>query len=96
MKPPLSFPGQPLPHWEIRESWMRLQHCDLFIIVGANLEIEPVASFPFQVMNKGNRVVIIGERKTSADDHVSAVIYGSPSKVMPYIVDKLKETQTLS
>ena len=75
---------------------MRLQHCDLFIIVGANLEIEPVASFPFQVMNKGNRVVIIGERKTPADNHVSAVIYGSPSMVMPYIVDKLKETQTLS
>ena len=47
-------------------------------------------------MNKGNKVVIIGERKTPADDYVSAVIYGNPSQVMPYIVDKLKETQTIS
>ncbi len=96
MKPPLSFPGQALPHWEIRESWMRLQHCDLLIIVGANLEIEPVASFPFQVMNKGDKVVIIGERNTPADGYVSAVISGSPSRVMPYIVEKLKEGRTVS
>ena len=96
VKPPLSFPGQALPHWEIRESWMRLQHCDLFIVVGANLELEPVASFPFQVMNKGKKVVIIGERQTPADDYVNAVIYGGPSRVMPHIVGKLKETHMVS
>ena len=96
MKPPLSFPGQALPHWEIRESWMRLQHCDLLVVVGANLELEPVASFPFQVMNKGNKVVIVGERQTPADEYVSAVIYGGPSRVMPHIVGKLKEAHIVS
>ncbi|NIP30119.1 MAG: hypothetical protein GTO02_08185 [Candidatus Dadabacteria bacterium] len=96
IKPPLSFPGQALPHWEIRESWMRLKGCDLFIIVGANLENEPVASFPFQVMNEGNKVVIISEGQTPADDFVSAVINGKPSQVLPYIVKQLKEKTIVS
>ena len=96
IKPPLSFPGQALPHWEIRESWIRLRGCDLFIIVGANLETEPVASFPFQVMNEGNKVAIISEDQTPADDYVSAVVYGKPSQVLPYIVKKLKETTMVS
>lgn len=96
VKPPISFPGQAFPHWEVRESWMRLQHCDLLIIVGANLETEPVASFPFQVMNNENKVAIISEGESPADEFVSAVIYGKPNQVMPYIADELKKQTPIS
>lgn len=96
IKPPISFPDQALPHWEIREAWMRLQNCDLFIIVGANLENEPVASFPFQVMNNEKKVVIIGEGQTPADDFVSAVINGKTGQVLKYILKRLKETTIVS
>ncbi|MGH7886030.1 MAG: SIR2 family NAD-dependent protein deacylase [Thermodesulfobacteriota bacterium] len=96
IKPPISFPDQALPHWEIRESWIRLQNCDLLIIVGANLDTEPVASFPFQVMNNENKVVIIGEAGTPCDDYVSAVINGKPSQVLPYVLKQLKKTTIVS
>ena len=96
MKPPISFPGQPLPHWEIRESWMMLQHCDLLVIVGSNLEMEPVASFPFQVMNRGDKVVIISEAEGPADEYVNAVLYGKPNQVMPYISEQLKKLTPIS
>ena len=96
VKPPISFPGQAFPHWEVRESWMRLQHCDLLIIVGANLDNEPVASFPFQVMNNEKNVVIISEAESPADEFVSAVIYGKPSMVMPYLADELKKQTPIS
>ena len=96
IKPPISFPGQALPHWEVRESWIKLQNCDLLIIVGANLETEPVASFPFQIMNKGDRVVIISEGETPADEYVNAILYGKPSEVMPYISEELKKQTPIS
>ena len=96
IKPPVSFPGQALPHWEVRESWMKLQSCDLLIIVGANLEIEPVASFPFQVMNRGDKVVIISEAESSADEYVNAVLYGKPNQVLPYISEELKKQTPIS
>ena len=96
MKPPISFPDQPLPHWEIRESWMMLQHCDLLVTVGANLENEPIASFPFQVMNREEKVVIISEGESTADEYVNAVLYGKANQVMPYISEQLKKLTPIS
>lgn len=96
IKPPVSFPGQPPPHWEIREAWIRIQKADLFIIAGASLEHEPVASFPFLAKEKDIKVVIISENQSPADDHVDAVIYGKPSHVLAYIVSKIKEGITIT
>ncbi len=96
MKPPISFPDQPLPHWEIRESWMMLQRCDMLVIVGANLDNEPIASFPFQVMNREGKVAIISEGESPADEYVNAVLYGKANQVMPYISEQLKKLTPIS
>ncbi len=96
LKPPISFPGQPPPHWEAREAWIRLHKADLFIIVGASLEHEPVASYPFLAKERNIKVVIISENQSPADDHVDAIIYGKPSQVLTYIVSKVKEGITIT
>lgn len=96
MKPPISFPGQPLPHWEIREAWMTLQNCDLLIAVGADLQNEPVASFPFQVINNNGKVALISETKSPVDDYAHAVIYGKISQVLTYLVKELKKKTAVS
>lgn len=96
IKPPVSFPGQPPPHWEIREAWIRIHKADLFIIAGASLEHEPVASFPFLAKERNIKVVIISENQSPADDHVDAVIYGKPSQVLQYITDKIKQGITIT
>ena len=96
LKPPISFPGQPPPHWEAREAWIKLHQADLFIIVGASLEHEPVASYPFLAKERNIKVVIISESQSPADDYVDAVIYGKPSDVLPYIVSKIKEGITIT
>lgn len=91
LKPPISFPGQPLPHWEIREAWIRLRQCDLLIIVGASVDTHPASSFPTMAKENGAKVVIISDRQSSADDYVDAVIYGKPSQVLPHLVRRIKE-----
>jgi len=91
LKPPISFPGQPLPHWEVREAWIRLRQCDLLIIVGASVDTQPLSSFSTLAKERGTKVAIISERQSSADDYVDAVIYGKPSQVLPYLVKKIKE-----
>lgn len=91
LKPPISFPGQPLPHWEIREAWMRLRNCDLLLVVGASLDASPISSFPTVASQGGAKVVIISERQSPEDDYADAVIYGKPSQVLPFLVDKLKK-----
>lgn len=96
LKPEISFPGQPPPHWEAREAWMRLHNADLFLIAGASLESEPVASYPFLAKENNARVVIISEKESPADDYVDAVIYGKPGQVLSYILKKVKEGITIS
>jgi len=91
LKPAISFPGQPLPHWEIREAWMRLHHCDLFVVVGAFLDEQPISSFANLASQNGAKVVIIGERRSPEDDYADAVIYGKPSEVLPDIIKRLKK-----
>ncbi len=90
MKPEISFPGQPPPHWELREAWMKLRGCELFMAVGANLDIQPASSLPSIAKNQGARLVIISRNESPADDYADAVVYGEPHHVMPYIVGKLK------
>lgn len=96
LKPAISFPGQPPPHWEAREAWMRLHNADLFLIAGASLDREPVASYPFLAKENNARVAIISEKEGPADDFVDAVIYGKPGQVLSYTLKKVKEGITIS
>ncbi len=96
LKPPISFPGQPPPHWEMREAWIRLHSADLFIIAGASLDNEPIASYPFLAKENNAKVVIISEKQSPADDYVDAVIYGQPGQVLTYISSKIKEGITIT
>ena len=96
IKPPISFPGQPLPHWEAREAWIRLHNADMFLIAGASLEHEPIASYPFLAKENKAKVVIISEKQGPADDYVDAVIYGAPGVVLKHILGKMKEGITVS
>ncbi len=96
LKPPLSFPGQPLPHWEIREGWIKVHGCDLLVCAGASLDTEPVASFPVQARQKGAKTAIISASEGPADGYVDAVIYGSPAAVMTKLLEQLKSRISVS
>lgn len=90
LKPPLSFPGQPLPHWEVREAWIKIQNCDLLICAGASLENEPVASFPPQARAAGAKTAVISAAQGPADEYVDAVLYGGPAVVLPALIEEVK------
>ncbi|NIT14529.1 MAG: hypothetical protein GTN99_09900 [Candidatus Dadabacteria bacterium] len=91
IKPPISFPGQPLPHWELREAWMKLHNCDLFLIIGAYLDDSPLASLQTLATESGARVVIVNERQSDADNYADAVIYGKPTMVVSHIAGEIKK-----
>ena len=93
LKPPLSFPGQPLPHWEIREGWIKVGGCDLLICAGASLENEPVRSFPMQAKQNGVRVAMISDSESEADAVADAVLQGSPSVILERLSDEIKKSK---
>ena len=90
LKPPISFPGQPLPHWELREAWMRLHSCDLFIIAGAELDNSPFSSLQTLASQNGAKIVIINSKESEADNFADAILYGDPALILPHFVKKIK------
>jgi NAD-dependent deacetylase len=96
IKSSISFPGQPLPHWELREAWMKLHNCDLFFIIGAYLDDSPLSSLQTIAAESGSKIVIVNERGSEADNYADAVIYGKPSMVISHIVDQIKKDITAS
>ena len=90
LKPPVSFPGQPLPHWELREAWMRLHSCELFIVIGAVLDNSPFSSLQTLASESGAKIVIINTRESEADNYADAVLYGDPNVILPHFVKKIK------
>lgn len=93
LKPPLSFPGQPLPHWEIREAWIKIGGCDLLVCAGASLDVEPVKSFPIQAKMKGAKTALISANESEADPYADAVLYGSPAAVMDLLLEEVKKNK---
>ncbi|MCY4047816.1 MAG: hypothetical protein OXF42_06925 [Candidatus Dadabacteria bacterium] len=93
LKPPLSFPGQPLPHWEIREGWIKVGGCDLLVCAGASLENEPVRSFPMQAKQRGARVAMISAHESEADTVADAVLQGSPSVILDALLAEIKKSK---
>ncbi len=91
IKPPISFPGQPLPHWELREAWMKLHNSDLFLITGVSLDDSPLASLQTIAAESGSKIVIINERESEADNYADAVIYGNPNIVISHIANQIKQ-----
>ncbi len=91
LKPPISFPGQPLPHWELREAWMKLHNCDLFFIIGAYLDDSPLSSLQTIAAESGSKIAIVNERQSEADNYADAVIYGKPTMVISHIVSQIKK-----
>ncbi len=91
LKPPISFPGQPLPHWELREAWMKLNNCDLFFIIGAYLDDSPLSSLQTIAAESGSKIAIVNERQSEADNYADAVIYGKPTMVISHIVSQIKK-----
>jgi len=84
------LPGQPLPSWELRECWMRLRQCDLFISVGSSLTTQPFASFPVIAREAGAKFVVINSTETEIDSYADAALIGSPSRVLPRIMELVR------
>jgi NAD-dependent deacetylase len=91
LKPDTVSFGQSMPPEETEEAFERARNCDLFIIIGSSLVVQPAASIPLEASNNGAKVVIINRDPTSHDSYADLVIHGSAGEVMGKILHQLKK-----
>ncbi len=92
LKPDTVSFGQSMPPRETEESFHRARNCDLFIVIGSSLVVQPAASIPLEAKNSGAKLVIINRDPTYHDAYADVVIHGSAGEVMSKILECLKVT----
>ncbi len=63
-----------------------VEHCDLLLVVGSSLEVEPAASLPRIARMAGARLVIVNRDPTPHDDIADVVVRGEIGAVLPALV----------
>jgi len=91
LKPATISFGQSMPEKETHEAYHRSSICDLFIVIGSSLVVQPAASMPMVAKRNGARLVIINRDPTPCDDLADLVIHGQAGPTMASILEHLKK-----
>jgi NAD-dependent deacetylase len=86
LKPATISFGQAMPEQETNEAFRRAAQCDLFLVVGSSLVVQPAASLPLAAKRAGAALVIVNRDPTPYDALAVAVIHGSAGSVLERIV----------
>jgi NAD-dependent deacetylase len=76
--------GQPVRHYE--QALIEARECDLLLVIGSSLTVEPVASLPGWIDRKKTKLAIINLDETPYDDVADLVIHEKVGKVLPAAV----------
>jgi NAD-dependent deacetylase len=85
----ISF-GQAMPEAEITRAYDCASKCDLFLMIGSSLQVEPAASIPRVAHNAGAKLIFINRTDTSWDHLATVIFRENVGDVLGGIVEKLK------
>jgi NAD-dependent deacetylase len=90
LKPATISFGQSMPEKETEDAYHRSSLCDLFIVVGSSLVVQPAASMPLVAKRNGAKLVIINRDPTSYDDMADLVVHSQAGPTMRSILEHVK------
>ena len=90
LKPATISFGQSMPVEETREAEMRSRSCDLFIVIGSSLVVQPAALMPLYAKEGGGKLVIINMERTPYDKNADFNLHGRAGGIMEAIVHRLR------
>lgn len=82
LKPDVVFFGESLPSTVLDEAITETRSCDLFLVVGSSLVVQPAASLPVMAKENGASLVIVNKDPTPLDRMADLVIHDSASSIL--------------
>jgi NAD-dependent deacetylase len=96
LKPATISFGQSMPERETEEAYHRSSICDLFIVIGSSLVVQPAASMPLVAKRNGAKLVIINRDPTPYDHLADISIHAQAGPTMAAILEKVNERFKMS
>jgi NAD-dependent deacetylase len=89
IKPATVSFGQPMPEDELRRAFECAQNCDLMLMIGSSLQVEPAASIPSAAHRTGAKLIFINRTETPWD-HIAEVHFTeNAADVMGKLMEQL-------
>lgn len=89
LKPDAILFGEPLSYNTLRLAQEDALHCDVFIVVGSSLEVEPAADLPFLAQRRGAQVIVFNYQPTPIDARAALVLSADAAVILPRLADIL-------
>jgi NAD-dependent SIR2 family protein deacetylase len=84
--------GDPLPEKELRLAAEHASRCDLMLVLGSSLVVNPAASLVGLAIRRGARVTLVNRGETPYDEAVSLRLWEGIGEVLVPAVELLKTT----
>lgn len=83
--------GDPLPEKELMLAAEHSRRCDLMLVLGSSLVVNPAASLVGLALQTGARVVLINQGETPYDEVVTLRLWTGIGEVIPQAVDRAEQ-----
>ncbi len=87
IRPDVVFFGESLPVEALEEASRASSECDVFIVVGSSLVVQPAAQLPVLAKQRGAQLIIINIGETPLDEMADFVFDESASVILSQLVD---------
>jgi len=90
LKPATISFGQSMPVEETQAAYDHSTACDLFIVIGSSLVVQPAAQMPVIAKRNGAKLVIINRDETPCDPIADYVVHAQAGPTMATVIDQVK------
>ena len=90
IKPATVSFGQSMPEQEMKKAYECAVRCDLLIMIGSSLQVEPAASIPREAHRTGARLIYINRTETPTDHLAEVLFRENAGEVMSALIRGLK------
>jgi NAD-dependent deacetylase len=82
--------GDPLPEAELALAEEHARRCDLMLVLGSSLMVQPAASLVGLALRSGARVVLVNRGETPYDRLVTLRAWAGIGEIIPPAVERAK------
>lgn len=90
VKPATVSFGQPMPERETARAFQLAAECDLLLMIGSSLLVEPAASIPREAHRRGARLIFINRTETPWDHLADVLFRENAGDALGNLVDRLR------
>lgn len=89
LKPDVVLFEEQLPAQVWNQARRAIRSCDLMLVLGSSLTVNPVSHLPLEAHQKGASLIIINQMETHLDHQAEVVIHNDLANILPLITEKV-------